>query len=115
MTAGNRTILIFRSRPCSRMAPPANAGRARQQKALLDTATELLAAALADGRDFIITTETDEETGKKRIHVMTGQFVSACMLRKLIGRAESQKDEGSVLLTAPVRAGRLKVNPGRRP
>ncbi|NLD57460.1 MAG: hypothetical protein GX651_04920 [Methanomicrobiales archaeon] len=57
----------------------------------------LLDRALEEGRDFILCYETDEDTGKRRIHIMTGSFVSPCMLRKLIGLAESQKDEGSTL------------------
>lgn len=57
----------------------------------------LLDRALEEGRDFILCYETDEDTGKRRVHVMTGSFVSPCMLRKLIGLAESRKDEGSTL------------------
>jgi hypothetical protein len=48
--------------------------------------------------DFILTVETDPDTGAEHLYVMTGRFVSACMLRKLAGQAESQRDEGSVLL-----------------
>lgn len=57
----------------------------------------LLDRALEENRDFILCFETDEDTGKRKVHVMTGTFVSPCMLRKLIGLAESQKDEGSTL------------------
>jgi hypothetical protein len=71
--------------------------RRKKRKPLIDTLPELLVSALAENRDFILCFETDENTGKKSIHVMTGQFITPCMLRKLIGQAESQKDEGSTL------------------
>jgi hypothetical protein len=66
---------------------------------LIDTLPELLVSALANSRDFILCFETDEDTGKRKVHVMTGQFVSSCMLRKLIGVAESQMDEGATLMS----------------
>ncbi len=73
--------------------------RARSKKPLIDTLPGLLVNAIAQNRDFILTFETDEETGKKKIHVLTGQFITPCMLRKLIGQAMSQKEEGSTLLS----------------
>ncbi|MCK9581136.1 MAG: hypothetical protein M0Q92_11935 [Methanoregula sp.] len=80
------------------MALPKKRGR-KKQKPLIDTLPELLVSALADSRDFILCFETDEETGKRKVHVMTGQFITPCMLRKLVGQAESQKDEGSTLMS----------------
>jgi hypothetical protein len=79
------------------MATPAGK-RGRKKKPVIDTLPELLVNAIARDHDFILTFETDEDTGKKKIHVLTGQFVSPCMLRKLIGQAESQRDEGSTML-----------------
>jgi len=73
----------------------------KKEPPLIDTLPGLLVSALANGRDFILCFETDEETGKRNIHLMTGQFVSSCMLRKLIGVAESQKDEGATLMSRP--------------
>lgn len=58
----------------------------------------MLARALDKKEDFIVTCETDPDTGTERLYAMTGRFVSACMLRKLIGQAESQRDEGGILL-----------------
>ncbi|NMB79961.1 MAG: hypothetical protein GYA23_12810 [Methanomicrobiales archaeon] len=78
------------------MAPHAKRG-SKKGKPLLDTLPELLVHALAADQDFILCHETDEDTGRQKIHVMTGQFITPCMLRKLIGQAESQKDEGSTL------------------
>lgn len=57
----------------------------------------MLAHTLDKREDLILTFETDPDTGAERVYAMTGQFVSECMLRKLIGKAESQRDEGSVL------------------
>jgi len=75
-----------------------SAQKTRKKEApLIETLPGLLVSALALDRDFILCYETDEDTGKRTIHVMTGEFVTPCMLRKLIGQAESQKDEGSTL------------------
>lgn len=95
------------------MAPPKKRGR-RKRKPLIDTLPELLVSALAGSRDFILCFETDEVTGRRHIHVMTGQFITPCMLRKLIGQAESQKDEGSTLTSRrwePVRHGQAGFDP----
>jgi hypothetical protein len=80
------------------MAPSQNR-RGKKKKPLIDTLPELLVKAIANTNDFILTFETDEETGARKIHVMTGKFVSPCMLRKLIGKAESQRDEGSTIVS----------------
>jgi hypothetical protein len=79
------------------MAPPAGKRRRKRSKPLIDLLPELLVSALAESKDFILCFERDEDTGKRNLHVMTGQFITPCMLRKLIGQAESQKDEGSTL------------------
>lgn len=66
---------------------------------LIDTLPALLVAALAEKKDFILCFETDEGTNRTNVHAMTGQFISPCMLRKLIGQVESQSDEGAVLIS----------------
>lgn len=96
---GLRAILIIHSHSPSRRAPSEPRGPGRRWKALADAAPDLLNEALARGEDFILATETDEETGTRTLYIMTGRFVTTCMLRKLIGVAESQQDEGAVLLT----------------
>lgn len=80
------------------MAPPKKRG-GRRKRPLIDTLPELLVTSLAGNRDFILAFETDEETGKRTVHVLTGQFFSPCMLRKVIGQAESQKDCGGSVLS----------------
>jgi hypothetical protein len=73
--------------------------RSRRKPPFIDTLPALLVSALAEKKDFILCFETDEESGTRSVHAMTGQFISPCMLRKLIGQAESQKDEGAVLIS----------------
>jgi hypothetical protein len=80
------------------MATPKKPVR-RHKKPLIDTLPELLVRAIATDHDFILTFETDPETGKRKIHVMTGKFITPCMLRKLIGQVESQRDEGSTMVS----------------
>jgi hypothetical protein len=89
------------------MAMPEKPGR-RQKKPLIETLPELLVNAVATDHDFVLTFETDPDTGVRKIHVMTGKFVTPCMLRKLTGLAASQRDEGSTMISrkwAPLRAG----------
>jgi len=64
-----------------------------------DLLPELLARALASHDDFIVTCEVDPDTEETMIHIIAGRFVTPCMLRKLIGQAESQQDEGSILIS----------------
>jgi hypothetical protein len=77
-------------------------GKTRKKKAgkpVIDLLPELLVNALARGDGFIVTFENDPENPPQKLHVMTGKFITGCMLRKLQGQAESQRDEGSTLLT----------------
>jgi hypothetical protein len=79
--------------------PERKTRKKRQQVPDIDLLPELVAQALARGDDFIMTFEEDPEIPTKKLHIMTGKFISGCMLRKLQGQAESQHDEGSTLLT----------------
>jgi hypothetical protein len=71
----------------------------RPQEPVVDLLPGLLVQALARGEDFIVTFENDPEKPPRKLHVMTGKFISGCMLRKLQGQAESQRDEGSTITT----------------
>ncbi|AGB03023.1 hypothetical protein [Methanoregula formicica] len=73
-------------------------GGAKKRRPVEEVLPGMLARALDKREDLILTFETDPDSGAERMYAMTGQFVSECMLRKLIGKAESQRDEGSVLL-----------------
>lgn len=78
---------------------PAKKRTRKRAEPLTDLLPGLLFKALARGDDLIMTFETDPETETKKVHVFTGRFVSECMLRKLIGKAEAQADEGSTVTT----------------
>ncbi len=71
--------------------------RAKKRRPVEEVLPGMLAHALDTREDLILTFETDPDTGAEHVYAMTGQFVSECMLKKLIGKAESQRDEGSVL------------------
>jgi hypothetical protein len=68
-------------------------------KPVIDVLPEMLVNALARHDDFIVTCETDPDTAAKKIHILSGKFITPCMLRKLIGQAESQRDEGGLKIT----------------
>jgi hypothetical protein len=79
--------------------PERKSRKKRQVKPVIDLLPELLVRALARHDDFIVTCETDPDTGKKQIHLLSGKFVTSCMLRKLLGQAESQRDEGAMIVS----------------
>lgn len=79
--------------------PEQKVRKRRTVKPVIDLLPELLKKALARHDDFIVTYETDPDTAKKKIHIITGKFVTPCMLRKLIGKAISQRDEGSSIVS----------------
>jgi hypothetical protein len=72
--------------------------RAKKKRPVEEVLPGMLTHALEEKEDFILTFETDPDTGTEHLYAMTGRFVSDCMLRKLIGQAESQRDEGSTLV-----------------
>jgi hypothetical protein len=96
--AGVPATIIALTQQSSRMAPVKKRG-GRQKRPLAEVLPDMLAAALARQDDFILTYETDPDTGRRSVHVLTGRFVTGCMLRKLIGQTESQRDEGSTIMT----------------
>jgi hypothetical protein len=71
----------------------------RTVKPVIDLLPELLVKAIARHDDFIVTCETDPDTSAQKIHIITGKFITPCMLRKLIGQAEAQRDEGSLIVS----------------
>ena len=84
---------------CRKGAEPKTAKKRRAARPVTDMLPALLANALARRDDFIVTCEEDPDTGKKTLHIISGRFVTPCMLRKLIGKAESQRDEGGMLIS----------------
>jgi hypothetical protein len=91
------TLITF-TVPFSRM-PERMSRKKRPVKPVIDLLPELLVRALARHDDFIVTCETDPDTGKKQIHILSGKFITSCMLRKLMGHAEAQRDEGASVVS----------------
>jgi hypothetical protein len=71
----------------------------RPVKPVIDLVPALLVKALARHDDFIVRYETDPDTAPIKIHILSGKFVTPCMLHKLMGQAESQRDEGSSIVS----------------
>jgi hypothetical protein len=79
--------------------PEQKTRKKRTVRPVIDLLPELLVKALARHDDFIVTCETDPDTAKKMIHIISGKFGTPCMLRKLQGQAEAQRDEGSPVVS----------------
>ena len=79
--------------------PERKSRKKRPLKPIIDLLPELLVRALARHDDFIVTCETDPDNKKKKIHIISGKFVTSCMLRKLMGQAEAQRDEGALIVS----------------
>jgi hypothetical protein len=79
--------------------PERKSRKKRPVRPVIDLLPELLVRALARHDDFIVTCETDPDTEKKKIHIISGKFVTPCMLRKLMGQAEAQRDEGASVVS----------------
>jgi hypothetical protein len=79
--------------------PEKKTRKKRRVTRVIDLLPGLLVKALARHDDFIVTCETDPDTAAKKIHILSGKFVTPCMLRKLMGKAESQRDEGSTIIS----------------
>jgi len=63
------------------------------------TIPDLVASALVREDDIIITGETDPETGRKILHVITGKLVTPCMLNKLKGQVEAYPEDGGAIVS----------------
>ena len=79
--------------------PERKTRKKRTVRPVIDLLPELLAKALARHDDFIITGEKDPDTASQKIHILSGKFITPCMLRKLLGQAEAQRDEGSSIVS----------------
>jgi hypothetical protein len=79
--------------------PERKTRKKRPEKPVIDLLPELLVRALACHDDFIVTCETDPDTEKNVIHLISGKFVTPCMLRKLLGKAEAQPDERAIIVS----------------
>jgi len=66
---------------------------------LIDTLPDMLVSALANHEDFVVTCETDPETKKRSLYVMTGDLVTPDMLALLKQQIERKKEEGNTIIT----------------
>jgi len=73
--------------------------RLRTKKSLIDTLPELVISALANHEDFVVTYETDPNTKKKSLYVMTGELITPDMLAILKQQIERKKEEGNSIIT----------------
>lgn len=85
------------------MAPRIKKARKKGKISLNELLPEMLASALADEDDFIVTYEMYPDDDSKYIHMLRGKLITPCMLGTLKNRVELQQDEGSVLVTMPWR------------
>jgi hypothetical protein len=79
--------------------PERKSRKRKSEKPVIDLLPELLVRALARQDDFIVTCETDPSSEAKTLHIIAGKFVTPCMMRKLLGQAEAQRDEGGMLIS----------------
>jgi hypothetical protein len=73
--------------------------RMRTKNTLIDTLPEMLLAALANHEDFIVTYETDADTKKRSLYVMSGKLITPEMLATLKQEIQHKKEEGNTIVT----------------
>ena len=73
--------------------------RLRTKTSLIDTLPEMVISALANHEDFVVTYETDPDTKKKSLYVMTGELITPDMLVTLKQQIERKKEEGNSIIT----------------
>jgi len=68
--------------------------RVRTKTSSINTLPEMLVSALANHEDFVVTCETDPDTKKKSLYVMTGDLITPDMLAILKQQIERKKGGG---------------------
>jgi len=81
------------------MAPKEQQRGKKEKESILELLSDMLASALANQDDFILTYEKNPDTGKRVFHILRGKLITPCMLGTLKNRVELQQDEGSTLMT----------------
>jgi hypothetical protein len=70
-------------------------GRRKQsEKPFHEAVTDLLFSAMANHEDFILTYENNPASGKKEVHVMTGNLITADALTSMKQEVALQLEEG---------------------
>lgn len=73
--------------------------RIQKKKTLIDTLPEMVFSALANHEDFVVTYETDKETNRTSLYVMTGTLITPKMLATLKKEIEKRKEAGGTVVT----------------
>ena len=94
----NRSYFSYQY-PISPMAPKVQQRGKKGKKSIIELLPDMLASALTNQDDFIITYETNPDTGKRVFHVLQGKLITPCMLGTLKNRVELQQEEGCTILT----------------
>jgi hypothetical protein len=81
------------------MAPKVQQRGKKEKKSIIELLPDMLASALTNQDDFIITYETNPDTGKRVFHVLRGKLITPCMLGTLKNRVELQQEEGCTIMT----------------
>jgi hypothetical protein len=94
----NRSYFSYQY-PISPMAPKVQQREKKERKSVLELLPDMLASALTNQDDFIVTYETNPDTGRRVLHVLRGKLITPCMLGTLKNRVELQQEEGSTIMT----------------
>jgi len=81
------------------MAPKVQEKGKKERKSIIELLPDMLASALTNQDDFIITYEINPDTRKRVFHVLRGKLITPCMLGTLKNRVELQKEEGCTIIT----------------
>jgi hypothetical protein len=81
------------------MAPKVKKARKTGNIPFHELLRDVLASALANEDDFIVTYETHPDEGKQDIHILRGKLITPCMLGTLKNRVNLQQDEGGIIVT----------------
>jgi hypothetical protein len=81
------------------MAPKVQEGGKKEKKSIFELLPDMLASALANQDDFIMTYETNPDTGRRVFHILQGKLITPCMLGTLKNRVELQQEEGGTIMT----------------
>jgi hypothetical protein len=99
--------------PIPAMATQVKKRRKVKKISLNELLPDMLASAIANEDDFIVTYETHPDDGKQDIHILRGKLITPCMLGTLKNRVEIQQEEGSTIMTLHWGKSRSKNVAGR--
>jgi hypothetical protein len=68
--------------------------RKKNEKPFLEAVTDLLLSSMANHEDFVVTYEKNALTGKKEIHVMSGNLITEEALASMKAEVARQLEDG---------------------